>query len=75
MCIVGMTTAVRAVLRLAPTLFGAQDYVLTYKFSQDHLELFSTLYGELVSTLRRTVSVLFVISNLFGSVSNDLKRK
>ena len=40
MCIVGTVTTLLSVMALTPVLLEMQRYVLTYKFSQDHLELF-----------------------------------
>ena len=40
MCTMGTVTTLQSVIILAAVLFKTQNYVLTYKFSQDHLQLF-----------------------------------
>ena len=40
MCVTGFVTAIDAMEMMIPELLQQQEFILMYKFSQDHLELF-----------------------------------
>jgi len=40
MCVTGLVVAIDSLIGLAEDIFPEQRFLLTYKLSQDHLELF-----------------------------------
>ena len=45
MSVVGFLINIESLLKMMPEVLAVQPFVLTYKFSQDHLELFFSAVG------------------------------
>jgi hypothetical protein len=58
MCITGFVGAIDALTVMVPELLKHQEYILTYKFSQDHLEL-------LFNGIRRAGMLLVMLDMTF----------